>query len=491
MAFDQHNRGDPFHKVRPGGPADSPPDYVRAAVRRQVIELTQRPYKPAVRHTLLRSLQRRRQRWPSVLDASLERLPFGFTDHTVTQFDFLPVNVGADTLLVRGELLITKQSYDGQYAPVAGNRCAKSYLDALGVEAHEVDAPELRDRVLRLTHDDMGPRELADVAKVLRTQGFSASLTYVTPTAGVQKSPPAPAPPSPSPPSGSAPRMAAFSAPVSGGKPAKVAIIDTGITAEVRTDGLLANVPRARRYIDPLDVFPYRGLRKGDGYLDFDAGHGTFVAGLVEHVAPEADITVYRAIDSDGIASEVRVAREMIRAVKDGAQIINLSLGCQTQDDAPPVAMQAALDFIGEHERKHRTEVLIVAAAGNNGNTAPFWPAAFRGVVSVAGLAPDMLPAQWSSRGFWVTFSTIGEGLRSTFVQGKASPLVHPEPQSFDTDAFAYWSGTSFTAPQITGALAWLYQHEGLSLREALRTLRAAGRPIPGFGQALKVLTGT
>src|SRR6266516_3076875 len=102
MAFDQHNRGDPFHKVRPGGPADSPPDYVRAAVRRQVIELTQRPYKPAVRHTLLRSLQRRRQRWPSVLDASLERLPFGFTDHTVTQFDFLPVNVGADTLWVRG-----------------------------------------------------------------------------------------------------------------------------------------------------------------------------------------------------------------------------------------------------------------------------------------------------------------------------------------------------------------------------------------------------
>src|SRR6266516_3972440 len=452
MAFDQHNRGDPFHKVRPGGPADSPPDYVRAAVRRQVIELTQRPYKPTVRHTLLRSLQRRRQRWPSVLDASLERLPFGFTDHTVTQFDFLPVNVGADTLLVRGELLITKQSYDGQYAPVAGNRYAKSYLDALGVEAHEVDAPELRDRVLRLTHDDMGPRELADVAKVLRTQGFSA--------------------------------------PVSGGKPAKVAIIDTGITAEVRTDGLLANVPRARRYIDPLDVFPYRGLRKGDGYLDFDAGHGTFVAGLVEQVAPEADITVYRAIDSDGIASEVRVAREMIRAVKDGAQIINLSLGCQTQDDAPPVAMQAALDFIGEHEREHRTEVLIVAAAGNNGNTAPFWPAAFRGVVSVAGLAPDMLPAQWSSRGFWVTFSTIGEGLRSTFVQGKASPLVHPEPQSFDTDAFAYWSGTSFTAPQITGALAWLYQHEALSLREALRTLRAAGRPMPGFGQALKVLTG-
>src|SRR5437762_14351169 len=99
MAFDQHNRGDPFHKVRPGGPADSPPDYVRAAVRRLVIELTQRPYKPAVRHTLLRSLQRRRQRWPSVLDASLEPLPCGFTAHTGTPLGCLPVTVGADTPL--------------------------------------------------------------------------------------------------------------------------------------------------------------------------------------------------------------------------------------------------------------------------------------------------------------------------------------------------------------------------------------------------------
>ena len=85
-----------------------------------------------------------------------------------------------------------------------------------------------------------------------------------------------------------------------------------------------------------------------------------------------AEITVYRAVDSDGIASEVTVACEMIRAVKEGgAQIVNLSLGCQTQDNVPPVALQAALEIISEWERETGREVLIVAAAGNFGDTDP------------------------------------------------------------------------------------------------------------------------
>ena len=101
--------------------------------------------------------------------------------------------------------------------------------------------------------------------------------------------------------------------------------------------------------MDPLDRLP---LPAGDGYLDFDAGHGTFVAGIVQHVAPDAEIKVYRAISSDGIAPEIQVACEMIQAVKDGAQILNLSLGCQTQDNVPPIAIRAALDVIGELERE-------------------------------------------------------------------------------------------------------------------------------------------
>jgi len=358
------------------------------------------------------------------------------------------------------------------------------------MEASDVPCHELRDRVLRLTPSAkrgsqerrMGPHELADLAKVLRSQGHNVAPHYVMASAGVQKPPPAPIP-APAPTGAVQLTAAAGARSPDRRKPVKVAIIDTGITDEIRTDNFLTTVPREERDIDRLDVFP---LPSGDTYLDFAAGHGTFVAGIVQQVAPRADIVVYRAIDSDGIASDVAVACEMIRAVKEGAQIVNLSLSCQTQDNMPPIATQAALEIIREMGK----EVLIVAAAGNYADTAPSWPAAFCEVVSVAGLAPDMQPSQWSSRGFWVTFSTIGQGLHSTYVVGQESALVDPDRRTFGKNAWAYWSGTSFAAPQITGRLADRYQHEDISLREALAKLLAEGQAVPDFGRALRILPG-
>ena len=155
------------------------------------------------------------------------------------------------------------------------------------------------------------------------------------------------------------------------------------------------------------------------------------MAGIIQQIAPAADIRMYRAIDSEGIGSELAVAREMIQAVKDGAEILNLSLGCQTQDNIPPIAIRAALEVIGGLKRGQDREVLIVAAAGNYGDSTPCWPGAFSRVVSMAGLAPDMLPTAWSSYGSWVTCSTVGPGLRSTYVEGRESSAVDPDPQTF------------------------------------------------------------
>jgi hypothetical protein len=488
MPFDEPN-----NDVRPGHEA---PDELTAAVQHQVSELARRRDDPAVRHELLKALQRRRE--PSNGEKAASR-PGQSPDtyrHDLAKFDFLPAETGFDTLHVQGELLITGRSYDGRGVAAAGrgqDKYAKPYLDELGLEASDVECEELHGRVLRLTSDrGIETQRLADVARNLRMRGFAASLTNIAPTAGILKPPPIPSGPvaqaasavQPAP--AAAERAPGGSAPRSGrGMPVKVAIIDTGITAEDRTDGWLKTVPRLLADIDPLTAFPFPA---SDPYLDLDAGHGTFVAGLVQRVAPDAEITVYRAIDSDGIASEVAVACEMIRAVKEGAQIVNLSLGCQTPDDTPPIAIAAALEVIGELERETGHQVLVIAAAGNYGDTRPCWPAAFRGVVSVAALAPDMMPAQFSSRGFWVTCSTIGQGLRSTFVEGQLSPLVSHQATVFGPDSWAVWSGTSFTAPQIAGELARLCQEEGLKPREALPRLLAQGEPLPDFGQALRIL---
>ena len=271
-----------------------------------------------------------------------------------------------------------------------------------------------------------------------------------------------------------------------------MAIIDTGIADQAvdRADSLLSGVPRTPRNIDPLTRFP---IGDPDQYLDFDAGHGTFVAGLVSQVDPYAPISMYRAVDSDNIASEVDVACAMIEAVRDGNQIINLSLGCQTQDDFPPIALEAALAVIAELDagKPDEEKTIIVAAAGNCGDTRPFWPAAFPGGVAVAGLNSNMTPSPWSGHGFWVTFSTVGQGLRSTFVYGKESPLIDPaETEFLAPNPFAVWSGTSFAAPQIAGAIARLYQAPGVSLRAALDQLLQVAVPIPGFGRAVQILRG-
>jgi subtilisin family serine protease len=497
MASDQRNRGVPFPDDFSGWHSDIPggtPEDVQWAVQ----QLTQLRYEPSVRHELLRLVKERRE------DAGED----------VVQFDWLPAEVGFDTLLVKGELLITTESYFGYPGGLQWNdraQSARPYLDALGLQPGRVECAELADKIVRLVPSKhLDAHVLADIARNLRLRGFAASFNYCTPTAPVHKHPPLIAPDqTPPPPPGQPPQPAPAQpqpavrrAEERPAKVARVAIIDTGIANQAvdRADGQLGGVPRTPDNIDPLYSFPIGGPHQ---FLDFSAGHGTFVAGIVNQVAPYAPIRMYRAIDGDGLASEVDVACAMIEAVKDGNQIINLSLGCQTQDDFPPVALNAALAVIAEldAEKPDEEKTIIVAAAGNCGDRRLFWPAGFSGagfsgagfpgVVSVAGLNPNMTPSPWSTRGSWVTCSTVGQGIRSTYVYGKESPLIDPAETEFvPPDPFAVWSGTSFAAPQIAGAIARLYQAPGVSLHGALHELLQVAVPIPDFGRAVQILRG-
>ena len=55
---------------------------------------------------------------------------------------------------------------------------------------------------------------------------------------------------------------------------------------------------------------------------------------------------------------------------------------------------------------------------------------------------------------------------------------------------FAVWSGSSFAAPQIAGAVARLSQTPGATPRTALNQLLQVAVPIPGFGRAVQILKG-
>jgi len=263
--------------------------------------------------------------------------------------------------------------------------------------------------------------------------------------------------------------------------PVRIALIDTGIPQQPRTDGWL-DIVRTADDIDRLDVLP----AGPDGLLDYAAGHGAFVTGIVQRVAPQAEVRMYRAADTDGFATDSDIADAILQAHDDGAQIINLSLGIRTVDDTPP---QSIAEAVATVLRESQGETVIVAAAGNYGDESKVWPAALPGVEAVAGLTAALTPAAWSNHGD-VRFSTVAEGIRSTFTAGVEAPVFDPQPDTFGVNAWAIWSGTSFAAPQVAGAVARVAAEEGISPRAAVDRLDEFGQPIAGYGKAMLILQG-
>ncbi len=420
----------------------------KAGVRRQAVGLGETAAQDAYRREVLSAVQDRRADRP-------ERLTFHLTKGPA----------GRQVAVVSGELLVRADT-------LADAQLMRS-LATYGFAVEPI--AELGGRVLRLSNPALPVERLTDIARLIRSSGHQASVNHITPLGPVVKGRGGPENTS------AKLRYPPSYAGKAAGAPVRIAIIDTGITAEQRTDGWLQGLVTANN-VDPLDDLP-----RPNGFLDFGAGHGTFAAGIVAQVAPDADLVMYRAMDSDGVGSEAAVACAMVRAVEAGAKIINLSLGVETIDGQPLVAIEVALDLIAELD----PEVLVFAAAGNDGSTLPCWPAASKRVVAVGALAADLTPAPWSNRGFWVDCSAVGEGIVSTYVKGVESPELDPAPDTFGADAWAVWSGTSFVAPQVAAAVARIAQEDACTPREALATLYRNRRVLPDYGRVLPILAGT
>jgi subtilisin family serine protease len=379
----------------------------------------------------------------------------------LVQLDVIP-RKGSDVpaLAARGELMMQFPAY--------AKRGVRAALEDRGYGAY-VPAARRTDLV-QLRHRDKRVPDVRSARSAAADLDASAWHNYVATMAAVGKGIGGPEP------------LVGFdfkAGPEGAGAGPVVAVIDTGIVDAPRDDRWLNNVRRDDN-IDPLDMLPVP-----DGFLDFQAGHGTFVAGIVQRVAPDAEIRMYRAADTDGFATDVGIADAIHRAYEDGAKIINLSLGGRTVDDEPPPAMAETVQRIRDAD----DEVVLVAAAGNFGDTAPCWPAALYGVWAVAGLTAGLKGAEWSSRGD-VQFSAVAEGIRSTFVTGRESPVFDREPETFARDAWALWTGTSFAAPQISGAIARICRELGRSPRWAAEKLAERGKTIPNYGQAMHILQG-
>ncbi len=172
----------------------------------------------------------------------------------------------------------------------------------------------------------------------------------------------------------------------------------------------------------------------GDGRRNEGFGHGTFVAGLVELVAPNARIMPMRVLDPEGRGNVFVVAEAIFDAAAAGADVINLSFG--TPGKLHSTVLNEAISAATKQG------ALVVGAAGNDGTKFQHFPAAAPGVVAVAAMDESTgLLAPFSAHGGWVDVAAPGVDVISALPCG-----------------YGKWSGTSMAAPFVSGEGALLGQ---------------------------------
>src|SRR3989344_4655485 len=253
----------------------------------------------------------------------------------------------------------------------------------------------------------------------------------------------------------------------------KIGIIDSGVN-----------------YLHPdlNDNFDSLNLGYDFYYYDYDPmdvyGHGTHVAGTacaedndngnadpklgVVGVAPSCNLYSLRVLNEDGVGywSDIIAAVEWSTGVPvyleawgttpatttQGVKmdVINLSLG---KDIDPGSIVKAAFD------NAEANGVVIVAAAGNSGNTTGtgdnvIYPAKFDSVIAVGATDSANKRASFSSTGSKVELAAPGVSVYSTWNDNTSYSAPQPKCNRSGGGCYKYGSGTSMASPHVAGVAA-------------------------------------
>ncbi|MFC1903015.1 S8 family serine peptidase [Chloroflexota bacterium] len=168
--------------------------------------------------------------------------------------------------------------------------------------------------------------------------------------------------------------------------------------------------------------------------------HGTHVAGIaaadtnnsigIAGLGYNTSLMNVKVLGDDGYGYYSWIANGIIWATDNGADVINLSLGATAYSST----LKAAVDYAWD------SGVVVVAAAGNNGSSSPFYPAYFTNCVAVAATGSSDQLYSWSSYGEWVDVAAPGSAYSTI-----------PE------NGYGYKSGTSMASPHVAGLAGLLF----------------------------------
>jgi len=228
-------------------------------------------------------------------------------------------------------------------------------------------------------------------------------------------------------------------------------------------------------------------------YGDNGMGHGTHVAGIiaargqppagVRGLAPAVTLRSYRVFgrQSDS-ASNYAITKAIDRAVENGCDLINLSLGGGPADEAIEAAIQYA----------RSRGSLVIVAAGNEGRQPVSFPASYTLSLAVSAMGRKgtfppgttqggdvASPYGKDRKNFVAAFSNVGPEIDLT---GPGVGVISTYP-----GGYAVLDGTSMACPAATGAAAAILSShaELLGLPRNLPRSEAMTRAVLGRARAL------
>ena len=253
---------------------------------------------------------------------------------------------------------------------------------------------------------------------------------------------------------------------ISDGSGAKVAIVDTGVTAY--PDGF-AHFDAAS-CIDLVDM---------DLTCDDPNGHGTHVASIVaqlpgepavQGMAPGATIIPVRVADADGISFVHQVANGIVYSADHGADVISVGVGGYLDSNT-------LRDAVIYAERKG---AVVIAPVGNDGfRDMSMFPAAYRTVIGVGAADMSGAVTPYSNTGMGldlyapggtVRIDDDGDGLADGVLAGG---IVDGRP------GFTVREGTSVAAAHVVGTAAVLASLDGDRLPHITREIIVGSQDGP------------
>jgi thermitase len=240
---------------------------------------------------------------------------------------------------------------------------------------------------------------------------------------------------------------------VSVGSGTRIAILDSGLDWDPFNPNGAPTHPEFQGAV--VASGEYFSFTPFDGIPEDNNGHGTHVAGIasantnngfgIAGTSPNSGLIIAKVCEGlprEGAPCDLAAGAQAlidVANVPGGVDAANLSFGGTASDPALENAVNYATG----------KGVLVVAAAGNNASTAPFYPAAYPNAFAVSSTNIQDGISAFSNTGSYVDISAPGGD------QGAAEENIFATYPQF-LGSFEFLAGTSQAAPHVTGTAALL-----------------------------------